>query len=97
MFGRLKTRSGLFTSRKTYRTPNEITYLMEINGHQFQMKAHAMWLSKFLKRSTKSGKVKITGKGEGEGGFGLELPTLRAVISPAVVTLRKGFSVSFVA
>ena len=62
------------------------------------MKAHAMWLSKFLKRSTKSGKVKITGKGEGEGGgFGLELPTLRAVISPAVVTLRKGFSVSFVA
>ena len=54
----------------------------------------AMWLSKFLKRSTKSGKVnsKLLERGGGGGGwFGLKLPTLRAVVSPPVVTLRKGF------
>ena len=52
----------------------------------------AMWLSKFIKRPTNSGKVKITGKRVSRGGgYGLELPTLRAVVSPPEATLRNGF------
>ena len=48
----------------------------------------AMWLSKFFKRSTNSGKVKITGKRVSRGGgFGLELPTLRGVVSPPVASV----------
>lgn len=53
--------------------PNEVTDLMEIVGHV--PKLMAVWLTKFLKRPTNSGKVVITGKRVNRGGgYGLELP-----------------------
>ena len=54
---------------------------MKVVGHV--PKLMAMWLFEFLKRPTNSGKVKITRKRVNRGGwYGLELPTLRAVVSP---------------
>ena len=53
--------------------PNEVTDLMEVVGHV--PKLMAVWLTKFLKRPTNSGKVVITGKRVNRGGgYGLELP-----------------------
>ena len=63
---------------------------MKVVGHV--PKLMAMWLFKFLKRPTNAGKVKITGKRvKRGGGYGLELPSLRAVVSPPDAMLRKGF------
>ena len=53
--------------------PNEVTDLMEVVGHV--PKLMAVWLTKFLKRQTNSGKVVITGKRVNRGGgYGLEIP-----------------------
>ena len=50
--------------------PNEVTDLV---GHV--PKLMAVWLTKFLKRQTNSGKVVITGKRVNRGGgYGLEIP-----------------------
>ena len=52
---------------------NEVTDLMEVVGHV--PKLMAVWLTKFLKRPTNSGKVVITGKRVNRGGgYGLEIP-----------------------
>ena len=70
--------------------PNEITDLMEVAGHV--PKDKTLWLFKFLKRPTNPGKVKITGERVNRGGgYGLELPTLRVVVSRPEAMLRKGF------
>ena len=57
------------------------------------MKAHGHVVIQVFKALNKIRKseFKITGKRGGGGWFGLKLPTLRAVVSPPVVTLRKGF------
>ena len=53
--------------------PNQVTDLMEVVGHI--PKPMAVWLTKFLKRPTNSGKVVITGKWVNRGGgYGLKLP-----------------------
>ena len=81
---------GFIRQQKTTEHANELTDLMKVIGHV--PKLMAMWLFKFLKRPTNSGKVKITGKRVNRGGgYGLELPTLRAVVSPLYAMFRKGF------
>ena len=53
--------------------PNGVTDLMEVAGHV--PKLMAVWLTKFPKRPTNSGKVVITGKRVNRnGGYGLDLP-----------------------
>lgn len=53
--------------------PNEVTDHMEVVGHV--PKLMAVWLTKFLKRPTNSGKVVITEKRVNRGGgYGLEIP-----------------------
>ena len=53
--------------------PNEVTDLMQVVGHV--PKLMAVWLTKFLKRPTNSGKVVITGQQVNRGGgYGLEIP-----------------------
>ena len=70
--------------------PNEITD--RSSWARSKRKLMAMWLSKFLKRPTNSGKMKVTEKRASRGGgYGLELLTLRAVVSPPDATLRKGY------
>ena len=60
-------------AEKRTRHPNEATNLMAVVGHI--PKLMAVWLMKFLKRPTNSGKVVITGKRVNRGGgYSLELP-----------------------
>ena len=92
VFGRPKTRSGLFTSRKIYCPgPNERTDLMEVAGRV--SKLMAMWLTKLLKRPTNPGKVKITEKRVSKS-VGIDwsyLPCEQGFLPPDA-TLRKGCS-----
>ena len=61
---------------KPYSHPNTMMHDYEVIGHV--PKLMALWLTKFLKRPTNSGKVVVKGKRVNRGGgYGLEIPCMQ--------------------
>ena len=71
--GRREMRHRELATEKRCLHPNEIRDDIEVIGHV--PKLLAVWLTKFLKRETNSGKAVIRGKRVNRGGgYGLEIP-----------------------